>query len=504
MMTTTKLRFPQFPAVPLIISATTLALTNLGGGSALAASLNDSIFNKPNPTRQDLALQSYLWGYPLLATQRTAAEQLNGSTGAVLNQQFNFLTQLATPTETVVVRPNNDTLYANTDLNLSQAPVVLTVPPTGNRYYSFQFLDSYTNDFQYIGTREGQTSGGQYFIYGPNYTGTVPGGFTGTIQAPTDSVSLLGRTLVEGPSDLAAANAVQSQYTLSYYPSNFNPDPYPPIVSGGTPQDIPQSGLGFYSELNADLVNNPPPADPDQSALLASFAAIGVGAGLTPNLTQAEAEAAIATGEALMASELATSFTNVNNWLVNYNLGDYGTDYLLRATTAQFGLGANVAQEALYFEAYKDVSGNSLTGDKKYTLSFEVNEVPPVAPDGFWSITLYNSEGFLVDNPIDRYSIGSNTPGLQYNSDGSLDIYIQHTAPTTAKEFANWLPTPTGGFNLTTRTYLPQQALFDGSYELPGIQLEGSDPSAVPEPLTILGAVTAVGFGVAFKRKQKS
>ena len=90
-MTTTKLRFPQFPVVPLIISATTLALTNLGGGSALAASLNDSIFNKPNPTRQDLAVQSYLWGYPLLAIQRTAAQQLNG-TGAVLNQQFDFYT----------------------------------------------------------------------------------------------------------------------------------------------------------------------------------------------------------------------------------------------------------------------------------------------------------------------------------------------------------------------------------------------------------------------------
>lgn len=501
-MTTTKLRFPQFPVVPLIISATTLALTNLGGGSALAASLNDSIFNKPNPTRQDLAVQSYLWGYPLLAIQRTAAQQLNG-TGAVLNQQFDFYTQLATPTETDVVRPNNDTLYANTFLNLGQAPVVLTVPPTGNRYYSFQFLDSYTNDFKYIGTRENETSGGQYFIYGPNYTGTVPGGYAGTIQTPTDSVWLLGRTLVNGPSDLAAANAVQSQYTLSYYPSNFNPNPYPPIVSGGTPQDIPQSGLGFYSELNADLVNNPPPADPDQSALLASFASIGVGAGLTPNLTQAEAEAAIATGEALIKAEFAASGSNVNNWLVNYNLGNYGTNYLLRAAIAQYELGANVAEEALYFSTEKDISGNSLTGDKKYTLSFEVNALPPVAPDGFWSLTLYNSEGFLVDNPIDRYSIGSNTPGLQYNSDGSLDIYIQNTAPTTAKEFANWLPTPTGAFNLTTRTYLPQQALFDGSYELPGIQLE-SDPSAVPEPLTILGAVTAAGFGVAFKRKQKS
>ena len=302
----------------------------------------------------------------------------------------------------------------------------------------------------------------------------MPGGYTETIQAPTDTVWLVARTLVNGASDLAAANAVQSQYALSYYPNNFNPDPYPPIVSGGTTADIPKSGLGFYSELNANLVNNPPPANPDQTALLDSFAAIGVGAGLTPNLTQAEAEAAIATGDSLIQQELATGGTNINNWLVNYGYGNYGTDYLLRAEAAKNALAVNVAQEALYFNTDKDVSGKPLTGDKKYTLSFEVNKLPPIAANGFWSLTLYNSEGLLVDNPIDRYSIGSNTSGLQYNADGSLDIYIQNTAPTTAKELANWLPTPTGGFNFLFRTYLPQEALFDGSYKLPGIQLEAA------------------------------
>jgi hypothetical protein len=156
----------------------------------------------------------------------------------------------------------------------------------------------------------------------------------------------------------------------------------------GSPDNIAASGLSFYSELNNNLVANPAPMD--QAALMASFAIIGVGAGLTPTIDQATAQQAIAIGESLMAQELAAVGINENNWLVNYSIGNYGDDYLLRAAIAQFGLGTNTAEEALYFSAEKDKDSKILTGDQNYKLSFTVEQLPPVSPQGFWSITLYD------------------------------------------------------------------------------------------------------------------
>lgn len=343
-----------------------------------------------------------------------------------------------------------------------------------------------------------------YFIYGPNYSGTVPTtGYVRTIQAPTDTVWLLARTFVRDSSDLAAANAVQQQYALSYYNGQTPSNPFPPIAtpvpSPGSPGQIPALGASFFTELNAGLANNPPPANPDQTALLESFKAIGIGTGADPSKlpTPAEAKLAIATGQKLIQAELFSGQTNVNNWTVNYNVGNYGSNYLLRAAVAQFGIAAHVPEEALYFIAQRDVLGNPLTGAKAYQISFAADNLPPVNPDGFWSLTLYNSAGFLVDNVINRYSLGSNTP-LQFNADGSLDLYLGDTAPTSAKQLANWLPTPKGNFNLALRTYLPSTTLLNRGYQIPGIQ-------PVPEPSSVLGllGLGTLGTGVTLKRKLK-
>ena len=158
---------------------------------------------------------------------------------------------------------------------------------------------------------------------------------------------------------------------------------------------------------------------------------------------------------------------------------------MLRAAIAKFGLGANTAEESLYFSAEKDINGQLLRGDQDYKLSFTVEQLPPVSPQGFWSVTLYDQDGFLVENVIDRYSIGNRTEGLKYNADGSLDIFIQNQAPLGFE--SNWLPTPSGAFNLTLRAYLPQEALLNQTYRLQGVQ-------PVPEPLTILGSLAAIGF----------
>jgi hypothetical protein len=157
----------------------------------------------------------------------------------------------------------------------------------------------------------------------------------------------------------------------------------------------------------------------------------------------------------------------MNGWLVNI-YGVYGTDYLLRAAVTQAGLGANNAEEALYPFAIKDIDGKILNGTNDYILRFNEGQLPPV--NAFWSVTMYNSRNLFVDNPLDRYNINSNTEGLKNNSDGSMDIYIQNENPGEEK-ISNWLPAPEGTFNMILRTYLPQEQILNGTWQLPIVKM---------------------------------
>jgi hypothetical protein len=154
-------------------------------------------------------------------------------------------------------------------------------------------------------------------------------------------------------------------------------------------------------------------------------------------------------------------------WLVNLDIGNFGTDYVLRAAVAKFGLGANSPVEAVYPSTFTDNQGQKLTGAHNYLIYFDKGQTPPV--NAFWSITLYNNKSYLAENPINRYSISQNTEGLKYNPDGSLDIYIQHANPGTEKE-SNWLPAPGGEFNLVLREYNPQDAILKGEYQITPVQ----------------------------------
>lgn len=157
----------------------------------------------------------------------------------------------------------------------------------------------------------------------------------------------------------------------------------------------------------------------------------------------------------------------INGWLVSPQGGVYGTDYLLRAATTQW---RGHRTEALYRFAFEDSKGNPLSGNSSYLIHFDKGQTPPV--DGFWSITMYNDKSSLVDNPINRYSIGKYTEGMKNNTDGSLDIYIQNASPGADKE-SNWLPSAEGTFTMVLRLYLPQPAILNGTWELPFVENVG-------------------------------
>ncbi|MEH6995213.1 DUF1214 domain-containing protein [Neobacillus drentensis] len=152
-------------------------------------------------------------------------------------------------------------------------------------------------------------------------------------------------------------------------------------------------------------------------------------------------------------------------WGYIKNLGNYGSDIDTRATVAYGGIGANVNEEAFAARTFVDSTGNKLNGRNNYLMHFEKGQIPNV--QAFWSLTLYDSSLFLVKNPINRYIIGDRTEGLQYNTDGSLDIYIQHSPPL-GKE-SNWLPASDSDFNLVMRMYQPGLGILHGSYQLPPV-----------------------------------
>jgi hypothetical protein len=361
--------------------------------------------------------------------------------------------------------------------------MVLHVPAVAHqRYYSFEFMDPYLNVFRYVGTRTTGEGAGNYAIVGPSWKGKLPAGVH-RINAAYDQVWILGRTLVNSQADLASAHKVQKGYKLvplkwfkrvglAYKPHRPNQ-----VITTPTIPTIP-TGLAFYDALGNALAEFPPPAR--DSKVLSEMATAGIGAGLQPStenlaaatvqgLQAADATAPAAVRSMFFANALGGARGN-NGWYVPpSDLGNFGTDYKLRASIATSGLAANRPAEAIYGICVLDNSGTPLNGSHSYQLHFAANQLPPAKY--FWSFSVYNSKSLLVANPYNRYSLGSYSP-LKYNKDGSLDIYLSPTPP--AAHQSNWLPTPPNTLLLTgLRLYGPKPSALNHTYPYPVMQRIG-------------------------------
>ena len=420
-------------------------------------------------------LPDYIYGYAPVAMEATRSLLTavpNASTvpGLAPINQFSYGNILATPDERIIIRPNADTLYTTAWLDLAQEPMILHVPDTGGRYYLMPMLDAYSNDFASIGSRTTGTGEGNYAIVGPFWRGTLPQGLSGVVDAPTNTVWLIGRTLVHGEADLASAAELTKQYKLvplSAYPDfaatgvytppgNVPVTPPNPDFTGAPITNSPVfSKPQFFDVLSKIALRNPPP--PPQLLQASRLVLDGFihQNQLTPDtVTQADNA---------FAAKLRATVTQQNGWSING--GSYGTDYLERAAITRIGFGTNIPADAVYPSTTMDASGNPLVGTNSYVIHFVPGQTPPVR--GFWSLTVYDENGFLVANSINRYAAGSET-GLVPNADGSIDILLQNTAPATMQ--SNWLPTPTTAFSLTLRLYWPDEPVLNGTWTIPAVQ----------------------------------
>lgn len=435
----------------------------LAGGAGFAAFA--ALSSQPVFAADDIsavAEAAAIWGYPLVQTGRYLA--LSQSKGFTLNQ-FHLNPKLATPS-LKVPGPNVDTIYGFAWLDLAKEPLVLDVPDTQDRYYSIQLVDAYENTFAYVGRRETGTKAGTYVIAGPGWKGKAPAGAK-VIAAPTSLVLALTRTLVRGEADAPVAADVQLHYTLSPLSA------YPAGKQAGIVQDnvlnilpalnLKGTGAAYFDELDK-LVRAYPPTGPEAQTF-AQFKALGLG---TPAFAQKRPSDDVLAAAFDKAYAKVAAFNNsdiVNGWRVNFHISKFIKDPLERAAVNRYGPGAHIAEEALYYSAVGDASGQPLSGANRYSLTFPAGQIPPV--DAFWSLILYGPDFFLVDNPLNRYAINDRTPGLVKGADGSLTLLIQHEPPA---DQSNWLPAPDGKFQLLFRTYQPQAAILDRSYKLPPLQ----------------------------------
>lgn len=430
----------------------------------------------------EIAVDAYIYCYPLVTMDLTRLQSTNIEPGKEFGKgPMNMFVNIPAypPADLkVVVRVNFDTLYSIAWLDLTKEPQVVSAPDTAGRFYLLPMLDMWSDVFASPGWRTTGTQAGDFLVTPPGWTGRLPEGLT-HIPAPTSYVWIIGRTRTDGPADYEAVRAIQAGYVVTPLSSRGKQAApmavkIDPAVDMKTPPktQVDTMPAARYFAYAGELLKLHPPHLTDQP-IVARMKRIGLEPGksfdidkLDPVVQKALAGAS-ASAQQLMAWKVPTIARVANGWSMNTDtMGVYGNYYLKRAIVAQLGLGANLPEDAIYPLHLADDTGKPLVGTNRYTMHFDKGATPPV--NAFWSITLYDEEGFQVANSLDRFALSSWMP-FKANADGSLDLYFQNDRPGKDKE-ANWLPAPRGAFNLTMRLYSPKSDALTGKWDPPAVR----------------------------------
>jgi hypothetical protein len=412
---------------------------------------------------------AYLYGLPPVLLRQTVQRFPRNTLVGIA--------RLATPESKTVVAPNHDTLYSISRLDLSDGPLVIDAPATQGRYSVLQLLDGYTNAFAYVGSGAERQRDATVMLVPPGWQGTLPAGVR-TVRSPTKLIWLLGRTLADDAADIVEAGQLMGAYAVTPLAAWLSGQRIRATVLSAFPAsrstvELP-GGVSFFDALGDALAADPAPSRDD--CALRALARVGIGAGRKPSatadaLTRKALSAGVRAADRLIDISVKTlrrsSQRQYNGWGVSApNTGRFGTDYSYRAVIARIALASNTPREAVYPTTDTDSRGRRLNGRHRYVVSFRAGALPPVR--AFWSLTLYDRELFLYDNPVDRYSVGDRTDGLLYGPGRSLKLYVQHDPPSGARR-ANWLPAPAGPFYLYLRLYEPKRAAASGKWKPPTV-----------------------------------
>src|SRR5262245_10998375 len=440
---------------------------------------------------QAIATEAYLYFYPLVTMDLTRRQMTNVPAGKEPAygppNTFNNVPAYPTADDKVVVRPNFDTLYSVAWLDLAREPVVVSVPDSNGRYYLLPMLVLWTDVFASPGWRTTGTQAQHFLVapadWRPDLKERLVDEYrlpreTERSNAPPSQVWIIGRIKTDGPQDYDAVHEIQAGLKVTPL-SEWGRTPKPvevktdPSVDMKTPpkKQVDTMPGDKYFAYAAELlkVNRPHLTD---EPILARMKRLGIERGKSFDIERASPtvraalEAAPSAAQKLMEWKVPTMARVANNWSMNTDtMGVYGNYYLKRAIVAQLGLGANLPEDAIYPLNLGDQGGRPLDGANKYVLQFDKAALPPV--DAFWSVTLYDKDGYQVANPLNRFAVSSWMP-FKYDLDGSLTLYFQNDSPGKDKE-ANWLPAPKGPFTLTMRLYAPRSEALTGKWNPPPV-----------------------------------
>lgn len=431
-----------------------------------------------------VGLQAYTWGWPAVSlhNRRLAMRQAPraGLVGGILPvapiNHLSMLTDYLDAGQRYVLSPNQDVVYGQTFLDLSQGPVIVQVPDFGSRYWVLHCMDAYTDVFAAPSSRI-HSKPGFYLIVGPGWKGEKPADVVEVLRSPSNLAWVVPRVFMDDTAaDRQAVQPLLNQmnaYPLSQFDGKAKPVDWRAMPKFPAPKAQGKGEIRwvkdetFWADLAAVLAENQPRAG--EEALADSFKRVLAQAKADP-AAQRGLDRALVEGAKLLDAGFAYSIQPDafgNHWAANLKAGAFGTDYLRRAWVAKAYIATNKPDDALYIGTDYDGQGVRLEGRQRYSLTFPAGQLPPARD--FWSLSAYDAEHFFEPNLRNRFSLGTKNKGLKINPDGSLTLYLQPDSPGADKE-TNWLPTPKGDFSLLLRLYGPGKEVVAGDYRMPAVQ----------------------------------
>ena len=426
-----------------------------------------------------IAKEAYIYGFPVVDNYRVMHSFFVDRDGKDFKAAWNEIhneARVFTPNDTTIQTPNSDTPYSQIGTDLRAEPLVITVPAVDeDRYYSLQFIDLFTHNYAYVGSRETGSEAGSFLLAGPKWKGDKPDGIDAIIRSETELGWVQFRTQLFNADDISGVKKVQAGYQvqpLSRFLGKTAP-PAVPAVKFVQPlsREAQRTSLDFYRVL--DFALQFCPVHPSEKELRARLERLGIGTGaFDPSKLAPEIRDAIKDGMADAWKEFAEYKRTQLDTGIKTAADGYGTreffknDYIGRMSSAVLGIYGNTAEEAMYPAYFVDSEGQPMNGSNRYVMRFAPGELPPV--NSFWSVTMYAMpESRLVANPLNRYLINSPMlPDLSRDADGGLTLYLQNDSPGQEKE-SNWLPAPEGEFIVIMRLYWPKESALSGDWKQP-------------------------------------
>ena len=435
---------------------------------------DNGINSLPPDEIRELTAQAYIMTYPLVMNYATMYRMMANPNASEYIGGFGNLRHYGfyTPENRDIVSPNNDTPYSWGWVDLRSEPWVLVMPEAdGDRYYASQWDDLWGFVLDSPGSVIDGQGGGTYLLATTGWTGAVPAGIKRVIRGESYFLGGLFRTGADGQDDLEPVRKIQAgyqliplhEYTGQAAPPAVEPIEWIPFVVGE------ENTIEAFKYVNF-LLSFILPHELDKP-MFENLARLGIKAGATWDTSKFSKETRKA-----MKEGIADALVMLNAYRPQAKSGDLfntreelHTDYTARALGVMIGIFGNYASQAVYLSFTRDTDGNPVnTADANYKLTFEAGQTPPARY--FWSITMYSlPDRLLIDNPIDRYSIGSRSRQLKTNPDGSTDIYIAKDSPGGELE-SNWLPAPDGEPSIILRIYGPGEDALNGTYKLPQLE----------------------------------